>query len=641
MRFVKMYRQFGLLLVVFLWWGTATQAWAQCAPTPNSGACFRAIDVATKQDVGTNLCVGRQVRFVDCSGRALDPKQVYYAKGPAIVCAFTDTATFYTPTTAGVVVVTQNTQNPLLPGTGIVFSRTFQVLTSPEPAFDVNTCTVGLVQVTVTDQTYDQYFVQIGGGPAIAAVRNQTVSYPIPSGDREVTVTGQYNAATLCSNSSTKAFTPLPAPRRPTIQQLTIQGTSINFQFGALQPEYKYELQVAQASGYRTVAQVPSTSNTFTLANAPIPGCYRLLLTDVCPSGNTSITTQLLCTISLTATSVNGRNQLRWTSDGFNNSYEITRNGQSLALVSGSDTQYEDAAVTCGTTYTYRVTAAGFATSTSNEASVQASAGPAPPAPRLLASFNLTNQVELTATPAGNAAGGQVTYLRNAASTTELKTTSDRTLLDTEPTLAAPLCYTARYQDACGSTSTESPAVCPVILQAQAANPDVSAVNLTWSGFRGPDAAQPVSYRLLTLAADNSVLSTRSVQGTTTLDQQLPANQPIVRYRLEASSNGIISYSNIATVPRRIALAMPTAFTPNGDGLNDVLEVKGRFLTSFQFIVIDRNGQEVFRGTNPTQTWDGRVNGQPPVPGTYVWHFEALDPTGKPFVQNGTVNVLR
>nr|WP_277881357.1 gliding motility-associated C-terminal domain-containing protein [Hymenobacter cyanobacteriorum] len=103
----------------------------------------------------------------------------------------------------------------------------------------------------------------------------------------------------------------------------------------------------------------------------------------------------------------------------------------------------------------------------------------------------------------------------------------------------------------------------------------------------------------------------------------------------------MFSYSNVASVTRQPSLTIPTAFTPNGDGLNDVLEVKGRFLGNYTFVVVDRNGQEVFRGTQRSDVWDGRIAGRAPVLGSYVWRFQQPSDDGQPFVRSGAVTILK
>ncbi len=119
----------------------------------------------------------------------------------------------------------------------------------------------------------------------------------------------------------------------------------------------------------------------------------------------------------------------------------------------------------------------------------------------------------------------------------------------------------------------------------------------------------------------------------------------MLRYRVEVSGAGLppgtVSYSNVATLARRPRLVVPNAFTPNGDGLNDVLELKGRYLNSFSFVVIDKNGQEAFRATDRTQTWDGTIRGHAPVNGAYVWRLTMRDETGQEFSQTGTVTILK
>lgn len=60
---------------------------------------------------------------------------------------------------------------------------------------------------------------------------------------------------------------------------------------------------------------------------------------------------------------------------------------------------------------------------------------------------------------------------------------------------------------------------------------------------------------------------------------------------------------------------IPNAFTPNSDGANDywIPVINGREIESYDVVVIDRNGKEVFRSQNPGEVWNGSVMG-----GSYV-----------------------
>jgi gliding motility-associated-like protein len=64
---------------------------------------------------------------------------------------------------------------------------------------------------------------------------------------------------------------------------------------------------------------------------------------------------------------------------------------------------------------------------------------------------------------------------------------------------------------------------------------------------------------------------------------------------------------------------VPTAFTPNGDGLNDLLKVlnPGGFI-DFRFTVFNRLGQVVFATKDPQQGWDGTFKSKPSN-GSYAW----------------------
>jgi gliding motility-associated-like protein len=65
---------------------------------------------------------------------------------------------------------------------------------------------------------------------------------------------------------------------------------------------------------------------------------------------------------------------------------------------------------------------------------------------------------------------------------------------------------------------------------------------------------------------------------------------------------------------------MPNAFSPNGDGLNDVFKphIEGR-LDVFEMTIYNRWGAVVYRTNNAALGWNGIVNGYTQNTGTYLW----------------------
>lgn len=96
-------------------------------------------------------------------------------------------------------------------------------------------------------------------------------------------------------------------------------------------------------------------------------------------------------------------------------------------------------------------------------------------------------------------------------------------------------------------------------------------------------------------------------------------------------------------VPLSCYIAIPSAFTPNGDGKNDFLYPLNAYKAdNVNFSVYNRYGQLVFHTNNWQKKWDGTINGQPAAPGTYVWFFSFTHhDTGKPYFWKGTTVLIR
>jgi gliding motility-associated-like protein len=87
---------------------------------------------------------------------------------------------------------------------------------------------------------------------------------------------------------------------------------------------------------------------------------------------------------------------------------------------------------------------------------------------------------------------------------------------------------------------------------------------------------------------------------------------------------------------------VPSAFSPNHDGHNDVLRVVGPGIRELKvFAVYDRWGAQVFTSTNLSVGWDGTHGGHEMPAGVYVWMAVGVDFAGKVVEKKGTVVLVR
>lgn len=92
---------------------------------------------------------------------------------------------------------------------------------------------------------------------------------------------------------------------------------------------------------------------------------------------------------------------------------------------------------------------------------------------------------------------------------------------------------------------------------------------------------------------------------------------------------------------------VPNAFSPDGDGVNDVLMVRGKGITAVKYFrIFNRWGQVVFERSNisvndASQAWDGRINGIAAQPDVYVYTLELDCTAGGGFVKKGNITLIR
>jgi gliding motility-associated-like protein len=103
--------------------------------------------------------------------------------------------------------------------------------------------------------------------------------------------------------------------------------------------------------------------------------------------------------------------------------------------------------------------------------------------------------------------------------------------------------------------------------------------------------------------------------------------------------SAFIKVTVFKTVP---SVFVPTAFSPNGDGLNDELRPIAVGIQRINYFrIYNRWGQMVFSTTTNGKGWDGRISGTPQGSNVFVWMLSAVDYLGNVITDKGTVTLVR
>ncbi len=86
---------------------------------------------------------------------------------------------------------------------------------------------------------------------------------------------------------------------------------------------------------------------------------------------------------------------------------------------------------------------------------------------------------------------------------------------------------------------------------------------------------------------------------------------------------------------------VPRAFSPNGDGTNDILYVRGESIDIVHFIVYDRWGEKMFETNNLSQGWDGTFRGKMLPPDVYGYYLSVTCIGGDTYTEKGNVTIIR
>jgi gliding motility-associated-like protein len=201
-------------------------------------------------------------------------------------------------------------------------------------------------------------------------------------------------------------------------------------------------------------------------------------------------------------------------------------------------------------------------------------------------------------------------------------------------------CYQVNYGDFCNNRSEPGIIACPMALSGTI--DDKNAITLTWNSYNGYKDGI-TRYDVYKYNQTGGLIGVYPTGDTTFVDYDPADDQQVVIYSIVAIANepGVDkSISNNITIEKPVRLILPTAFTPNGDGVNPLFTVSGKFVSKMSIKIFDRWGVLVF-ASEKNEPWDGTKGGKVMPESAYVWKAEIEDFAGNTFTEEGTVLLLR
>jgi gliding motility-associated-like protein len=211
-------------------------------------------------------------------------------------------------------------------------------------------------------------------------------------------------------------------------------------------------------------------------------------------------------------------------------------------------------------------------------------------------------------------------------------------------------CYKYQVEDACGIESDLSPEFCTVFLSA-------NGNTLDWTDYSFPDnvlTSGPAEY--IVEMWDSDIGAFLPAYRTTDLSQGVgemiyQATTPTLKFRIRAEQDLDLpgftdftfpSYSNTVTIEIPANVYIPSAFTPNGDGMNDNFEIRSKFLDSGTITIYDRWGSVIFEGDVDGSGWNGTIrSGEMAPSGSYGYRINGVSLAGEEFSKSGSVSLLK
>jgi len=218
-------------------------------------------------------------------------------------------------------------------------------------------------------------------------------------------------------------------------------------------------------------------------------------------------------------------------------------------------------------------------------------------------------------------------------------------LLDTgntftiNPVTTPGIYYVEAMKNGCVSTS-RTPATVTVLPQLTVPVVEVDSIGVNTIRFKWNAIPGATGYEVSIDGGNTWTTPSSGAQGT---EHIVTGLKPVQEVTLIVKVKGCEDKLSdpVSAVTLTDGIYIPNAFSPNGDGLNDVLKVYGAVISEVHFMVFNQWGEKVFESNDQSVGWDGFYKSKAQPSGVYIYVVKLKLIDGSAVDRKGSVNLIR
>lgn len=505
-----------------------------------------------------------------------------------------------------------------------------------------------------TEESYDFYTVDFGDGSTTQeySINDFPLNHTYPDNNTSylINVNARFDNTGFnnCSNNNT-SFSIIPADLLESsasiLSLLLTDNTSFSIDY-AINEYQNYYIQLKENLNgtFKNHSFITnSTSGSFTFSGLDLNNnfyCARIISSSQCENSN--LISNEICTLLLQPEATGRGNLLDWNSEQFESS-SIFKNGQ---LIYTGNAPFLDENVLCGQTDSYYIESidANGIQHTSLIKEVTAIFGN-PNGGIGQISTNTLSDSELHLSwqvPQGVQPGTFIIYKKRSRDNRfiPIDSTNDTNYTDVAIDFNSKIfTYGISYTNNCGGESGIQTEVNNLLLSLEKLGEN--EITLNWNQFNG----YPIQFDQYILRQyDENMNLLNSINLNDTSYTINTASSDVQLFNLQVEAYSIIgesSSSNTVSFKIPSTFFVPSAFSPDGNGLNDELTVLGKFIDEVEFSIYNRWGNLIFKSSDLSIGWDGFLPDGVAPEGTYSYIVTIKDKFGETYSKSGVFNLIR